>query len=186
MESYKLFDKNTQAIIYGFQTRPVQRMLDFDFVCKRKKPSVAAIIRPTQTAAIGYHKVFWGNKEIVIPIYKTLALATKKHPKADMMINFSSFRSSYPTSKEALESDTIRTVVIIAEGIPERLSRDLIRIARERGKFIIGPATVGGIVAGNFKIGNTAGTLENIILSKLYRPGSVGFVSKSGGMICFI
>ncbi|MCK4237551.1 MAG: ATP citrate synthase [Candidatus Lokiarchaeota archaeon] len=182
MESYKLFDKNTQAIIYGFQTRPVQRMLDFDFVCKRKKPSVAAIIRPTQTAAIGYHKVFWGNKEIVIPIYKTLALATKKHPKADMMINFSSFRSSYPTSKEALESDTIRTVVIIAEGIPERLSRDLIRIARERGKFIIGPATVGGIVAGNFKIGNTAGTLENIILSKLYRPGSVGFVSKSGGM----
>ncbi len=182
MESYKLFDKNTQAIIYGFQTRPVQRMLDFDFVCKRKKPSVAAIIRPTQTAAIGYHKVFWSNKEIVIPIYKTLSLATKKHPKADVMINFSSFRSSYPTSKEALESDTIRTVVIIAEGIPERLSRDLIRIARERGKFIIGPATVGGIVAGNFKIGNTAGTLENIILSKLYRPGSVGFVSKSGGM----
>ena len=182
MESYKLFDKNTQAIIYGFQTRPVQRMLDFDFVCKRKKPSVAAIIRPTQTAAIGYHKVFWGNKEIVIPIYKTLAIATKKHPTADVMINFSSFRSSYPTSKEALESDTIRTVVIIAEGIPERLSRDLIRIALERGKFIIGPATVGGIVAGNFKIGNTAGTLENIILSKLYRPGSVGFVSKSGGM----
>jgi len=182
MESYKLFNKNTQAIIYGFQTRPVQRMLDFDFVCKRKKPSVAAIIRPTQTTAIDYHKVFWGNKEIVIPIYKTLALATKKHPIADVMINFSSFRSSYPTSKEALESDTIRTVVIIAEGIPERQSRDLIRIARERSKFIIGPATVGGIVAGNFKIGNTAGTLENIILSKLYRPGSIGFVSKSGGM----
>ncbi|GAH26573.1 unnamed protein product, partial [marine sediment metagenome] len=32
------------------------------------------------------------------------------------------------------------------------------------------------------KIGNTAGTMENITLSKLYRPGSVGFVSKSGGL----
>ena len=36
--------------------------------------------------------------------------------------------------------------------------------------------------AGAFKIGDTAGTLENIISCKLHRPGSVGFVSKSGGM----
>ena len=182
MEDYELFNKNTQAIIYGFQRNPIQRMLDFDFVSKREKQSVAAIINPTQTAAISYHKVFYGSSEIVIPIYKTLDLAMKKHPNADVMINFASFRSSYETSKEALESDTIRTVVIIAEGIPERLSRDLIKIAKEKNKIIIGPATVGGIVAGAFKIGNTAGTLENIRLSKLYRPGSVGFVSKSGGL----
>ncbi len=182
MESYELFDRNTQAIIYGFQRNPIQRMLDFDFVSKREKPSVAAIIRPTQTAAIGYHKVFWGSKEIVIPIYKTLGFAMKKHPGAEVMINFASFRSAYETSKEALESETIRTVVIIAEGIPERKSRELIKIANDKNKVIIGPATVGGIRAGAFKIGNTAGTLENIMLSKLYRPGSVGFISKSGGL----
>ena len=182
MEDYELFNRNTQAIIYGFQRNPIQRMLDFDFVSKREKQSVAAIINPTQTAAISYHKVFYGYKEIVIPIYKTLDLAMKKHSDADVMINFASFRSSYETSKEALESDSIRTVVIIAEGIPERLSRYLIKIADERNKIIIGPATVGGLVAGAFKIGNTAGTLENIVLSKLYRPGSVGFVSKSGGL----
>ncbi|MFX1557342.1 MAG: ATP citrate synthase, partial [Promethearchaeota archaeon] len=182
MEEYELFDDNTQAIIYGFQANPVQRMLDFDFVCKRKKPSVAAIIRNTQEAAITYHKAFWGSKEIVIPVYKTLDLAMKKHPNADIMINFASFRSAYDTSKEALESNTIRGVVIIAEGVPERQSRELIKIAEKHNKVIIGPATVGGIKAGSFKIANTAGTLENIILSKLYRPGSVGFVSKSGGL----
>jgi citrate synthase len=55
--------------------------------------------------------------------------------------------------------------------------------ARKRGKVVIGPATVGGMAAGAFRIGNTAGTIENIIASKLYRPGSVGFVSKSGGML---
>ncbi|MFW9971262.1 MAG: citrate/2-methylcitrate synthase [Candidatus Odinarchaeota archaeon] len=182
MENYELFNEDTQAIIYGLQAAPVQRMLDFDYVCRRKKPSVAAMIQNTQEAAIAYHKVFWGSKEVVIPVYKTLAMAVKKHPKADVMINFASFRSAYDTSKEALEADTIRVVVIIAEGIPERQSRLLIKLANEKGKIIIGPATVGGIKAGSFKIANTAGTLENIILSKLYRPGSVGFVSKSGGL----
>ncbi|MHA1304143.1 MAG: citrate/2-methylcitrate synthase, partial [Candidatus Heimdallarchaeaceae archaeon] len=115
-------------------------------------------------------------------IYKSINKATEKHPNADVMINFSSFRSAYETSKEALKKDTIRVVAIIAEGIPERDSRTLRKIARSKGKIIIGPATVGGIAAGVFRIGNTAGTIENIILSKLYRPGSVGFVSKSGGM----
>ena len=46
-------------------------------------------------------------------------------------------------------------------------------------QVVIGPATVGGIQAGAFKIGDTAGTIDNIIHCKLYRPGSVGFVSKS-------
>ena len=36
--------------------------------------------------------------------------------------------------------------------------------------------------AGAFRIGDTAGTLDNIGACKLHRPGSVGFVSKSGGM----
>ncbi len=178
----ELFNRDTRAIIYGFQRNAIQRMLDFDFVCKRETPSVAAIIRPSQAGAIGYHKVFWGGTEIVVPIYRKLDLAIKKHPDADVLINFSSFRSAYPTSMEALNAETINTIAVIAEGIPERRSREMYKLAKEKGKVIIGPATVGGIQAGAFKIGNTAGTIENVVLSKLYRPGSVGFVSKSGGM----
>ncbi|PWA40598.1 ATP citrate lyase subunit B 2 isoform 2 [Artemisia annua] len=53
---------------------------------------------------------------------------------------------------------------------------------RSNNKVVIGPATVDGIQGGAFKIGDTAGTIDNIIQCKLYRPGSVGFVSKSGGM----
>lgn len=55
-------------------------------------------------------------------------------------------------------------------------------MAHERGVTIIGPATVGGIKPGCFKIGNTGGMLDNILDSKLYRPGSVAYVSRSGGM----
>jgi hypothetical protein len=35
---------------------------------------------------------------------------------------------------------------------------------------------------GCFRIGNTGGMLDNIVSSKLYRPGSVAYVSRSGGM----
>jgi ATP citrate (pro-S)-lyase len=55
-------------------------------------------------------------------------------------------------------------------------------MAHKRGKIIIGPATVGGIQAGAFKIGDAAGTINNILDCKLYRPGSVGLVTKSGGL----
>ena len=41
---------------------------------------------------------------------------------------------------------------------------------------------MGGIKPGCFKIGNTGGMMDNIVSSKLYRPGNVAYVSRSGGM----
>ena len=177
--AYELFNEDTQAIIFGRQLNAVQRMIDFDYVCGRKTPSVAGIVDPGREST---HKVFWGDKEILIPLHSSLKTALKSHPSADVLINFASFRSAHAVTMEALHSRSIKTVVIIAEGVPERRAREIAEIARNKGKWIIGPATVGGIKAGCFKIGNAAGTLENIIESKLYRLGSVGFVSKSGGM----
>jgi ATP citrate (pro-S)-lyase len=179
-KDYLLFSKDTQSIIYNMQANAVQRMLDFDFIAERRIPSVAAMVDPT--GSDGLQKFFFGEKEILIPIFKDLKTAAIKHPNADVMINFASFRSAPDSTEEALEIQQIRSVVIIAEGIPERRTKQLIAKSKKLNKTIIGPATVGGIMAGAFKIGNTAGTLDNIIDSKLYRAGSVGFVSKSGGM----
>ncbi len=178
-KEYTLFDRNTQAIFYGYHTRAIQRMLDFDYICQRKIPSVAAIATPNRS---GYHQCFFGTEEILIPMYQGIKAATERHPKADVMINFASYRSAYPTSKEALEDTNIRTVVVIAEGIAERYTRDLIFTAKQREKWIIGPSTVGAIAAGALRVANAAGTIENIIACKLYRPGSVGFVAVSGGL----
>jgi succinyl-CoA synthetase alpha subunit len=178
-KEYIIMSKDTKAIVFGYQQRAIQRMLDFDYICRREEPSVVVIVNPTRD---GMHKCFWGTKEILIPMVRTLEEATKMHPEADFMVNFASFRSAYPTSKEALLSKTIRTLAIIAEGVPERRTKELIKIAKERNKWIIGPATVGGIAAGGFRIGNTAGMLDNIVASKLHRPGSVAYVSKSGGL----
>lgn len=76
----------------------------------------------------------------------------------------------------------MRTIAVIAEGIPENMTRKMIKMANEKKVWIIGPATVGALKPGCFKIGNTAGLMDNILYSRLHRPGSVAYVSKSGGL----
>uniref|UniRef100_I1L0Q8 ATP citrate synthase n=1 Tax=Glycine max TaxID=3847 RepID=I1L0Q8_SOYBN len=179
MATGQLFSRTTQALFYNYKQLPIQRMLDFDFLCGRETPSVAGIINP---GSEGFQKLFFGQEEIAIPVHATVEAACAAHPTADVFINFASFRSAAASSMAALKQPTIRVVAIIAEGVPESDTKQLIAYARSNNKVVIGPATVGGIQAGAFKIGDTAGTIDNIIQCKLYRPGSVGFVSKSGGM----
>lgn len=178
--STAMFSTETKSIVWGMQTRAVQGMLDFDFVCRRAEPSVVAIIYPFT----GDHKqkYYWGHKEILIPVYKKMVDAMTKHPDADVLVNFASLRSAYQSTVETMDFPQIRTIAIIAEGIPENYTRKLIKLANEKKVSIIGPATVGGVKPGCFKIGNTGGMMDNILHSKLYRPGSVAYVSRSGGM----
>ncbi|KNC50333.1 ATP citrate lyase [Thecamonas trahens ATCC 50062] len=164
-----LFSPTTRCLIYNPKPNPIQRQLDFDYLARRG-------------AARGRHKVFFGSQEIFLDIFGNIADATAAHPEADVMLNFASQRSAAASTSEALDYPSIRTVVIIAEGVPEKETRKLIAKSKRLSKWIIGPATVGGIQAGAFKIGDTAGTVDNILACKLYRPGSVGFVSKSGGL----
>ncbi|XP_044741718.1 ATP-citrate synthase [Chrysoperla carnea] len=178
--SLPMFSNTTKAIVWGMQTRAVQSMLDFDFVCRRNEPSVVAMVYPFT----GDHKqkYYWGHKEILIPVYKKMGDAMTKHSDADVLVNFASLRSAYESTIETLEYPQIRTIAIIAEGIPENLTRKLIVQANAKKVNIIGPATVGGIKPGCFKIGNTAGMMDNVLHSRLYRAGSVAYVSRSGGM----
>ena len=172
---------DTRSIVYGLQTGAVQGMLDFDFMCNRARPSVACMVFPFN--GNHYMKLYWGTDEALIPVYTTIAEAVAKHTDATVMINFASFRSVYETVEDTLQfSHQIKTIAIIAEGVPESQTRQIIKAAGDKGVGLIGPATVGGIKPGCFRIGNTGGMLDNIIMSKLYRAGSVAYVSKSGGM----
>ena len=178
-----LMTKSTTCFVFGRQLKAIQGMLDFDYVCRRATPSVCGIIDPfggSPRAAF-----YWGSKQIFITIYKSVQQAAVEHNDVSVLVNFASFRSAYNVTMETLlssECRNIKTVAIIAEGIPENMTRRLVRVAREKEVTIIGPATVGGIKPGCFRIGNTGGMMDNIIRSKLYRPGSVAYVSRSGGM----
>jgi ATP-citrate lyase alpha-subunit len=175
-----LFRRDTQAIFWNNHQTAIQRMLDYDTLIGRDLPSVTAIVSPTGSSR--FSKFFFGNSEILIPIYKSAVDATERHAHSDVLLNFASFRRAYRISNEVLDIPGIRTIMITAEGIPERHARALKLRARELGKLIIGPATVGAITPGAFKIANTGGTIENIIASKLHRAGSCGLVTRSGGL----
>ena len=176
------FTGETQAFVYGMQTKAVQRMLDFDTLCGRKTPSVAAIVNPTGEAT--FEKFMFGSADVLIPVYTSLEDAVDKHGKTPkMLVNFASFRSVFTATMDALKfASVIKTHAIIAEGVPEALTRRIHYEAEKVGVAIIGPATVGGMMPGRFRIGNAGGAVENLLLAKLYRPGSVGYTTKSGGM----
>ena len=180
--SVENFTALTRCVVYGLQNRAVQGMLDFDFMCKREKPSVAAMIFPFSPNH--YVKFYWGTNEIMIPVYQNMKEAFAKHPEVTVCVNFASFRSVYASVMEMLDfaPQPIKAIAIIAEGVPESQTRALNKAALKKNVGIIGPATVGGIKPGCFRIGNTGGMLDNIVMCKLFRPGSVAYVSRSGGL----
>jgi len=176
----QLFNKSTQAIFWNNNKTAIQRMLDYDYTIQRKTPSVAAIVAPT--SGNKFEKFFYGPDEVMIPLFKTTADAKAGQPQADVLLNFASFRTAYDVTMEALEIGGFSSIMITAEGIPERLARGMNQTAREKNVTIIGPATVGAIAPGAFKIANVGGTIENIVNSKLHRTGSCGLVTRSGGL----
>ncbi len=175
-----LFTRDTQAIFWNNNRNAIQRMLDYDYIIKREKPSVAAIVAPTSSNK--FDKFFFGTEEVMIPIYRSTEEAVAAHPNADVLLNFASFRTAYDVTMDALRFPQFKTIMITAEGIPERLARIMNKTARDKGVLIIGPATVGAITPGAFKVANIGGTIENIVKSKLHRPGSCGLVTRSGGL----
>jgi len=177
----RLFTRDTQAIFWNNNKSAIQRMLDYDYVIGRETPSVAAIVAPTSSAK--FEKFFWGPGEIMVDIFRTTAEAAAAHPNADVLLNFASFRTAYDVTMEAIAIEgQFRVIMVTAEGIPERLARTMNQAARDAGVTVIGPATVGAIAPGAFKIANIGGTIENIVNSKLHRAGSAGLVTRSGGL----
>lgn len=95
------FTAMTRCVVYGLQHRAVQGMLDFDVMCKRAKPSVAAMIFPFSSNH--FIKFYWGTNEIMMPVYQSMGEAFKKHTDVTIVVNFASFRSVSSSAMEMLE-----------------------------------------------------------------------------------
>lgn len=74
-------------------------MLDFDCVCRKKIPSLGAIVN--QTGA-GRLNCFKGPDEAFVPMYTTLGEATAAHGRAEVFINFANYCSANEESCEAV------------------------------------------------------------------------------------
>jgi ATP citrate (pro-S)-lyase len=118
------------SIVYRLQDCAVQGMLDFDFMRKRKKLSVEAMIFPF--SGNHYVKFYWGTDEVLMPVYTAAKEAIAKHPSVSVFINLASFRSVYETSMEAMQYPSVDTLTIIAEGVRSSKLMSSSRLPRRR------------------------------------------------------
>lgn len=54
-------------------------------------------------------KFYWGHKEILLPVYKNMSDAMKKHPDVDVLISFASLRSAFDSTMETLQYPQVST-----------------------------------------------------------------------------
>jgi succinyl-CoA synthetase alpha subunit len=107
-----------------------------------------------------------------IPVYDRVAETVRNHD-ANTSILFVPAGAARAAVLEALDAG-IKTLVIITEGIPQKDAIEFTaKAARLPGVIIVGPNTPGVINPGiRVKIG--------IMPSRVFRPGTIGIVSRSG------
>jgi succinyl-CoA synthetase alpha subunit len=80
---------------------------------------------------------------------------------------------------EAIEAG-VKLIVIVTERIPRQDVAQMVELATLRGARIIGPNCLGIIRPGVAKMGGIGGPAKDA--RKSYEPGSIGVMSRSGGM----
>lgn len=182
MNIQQLRKQESQIVCIGSHHPIIQSMLDFDFLSGKKSPSIKAILAGGRK----FEKYFFGGKQILIPVFDSI----EKIPQAvskdiSLIFNTTSARRAKQSVEEALTFFPKSVVgTIFAEDVPEQHSLELYHFARQQNKTIIGPASVGLLIPGSFKLGAIGGTdFRQLIASDVMTPGNVAVFSASGGMV---
>jgi succinyl-CoA synthetase alpha subunit len=115
-----------------------------------------------------------------VPVFDTVAQAVEHHgAPIDGSVVTVPPAFTKDAVLEALENG-VELVVIVTERIPRGDVAEMVEVANERDARIIGPNCLGIIVPDVIKMGGIGGPAKDA--AKSYSAGSVGVVSRSGGM----
>jgi len=176
-----LANTNTRVVIQGgvAGVNAARRMAEFCYMVKRPL-NVEAFVYPPDAGKV--NEVPYGNGVAMIPVYKSVADATAQHPQINTTLVYVGADRATAAGMEALNDPKITTVSMITEGVPEKDAKLLARHATTLGKVFNGPSSIGVISAGECRLGVIGGAFDNLVSCKLYRPGSFGVITKSGGL----
>lgn len=117
-----------------------------------------------------------GGQEVSgVPVYGSVAEAREVHA-IDLSVVFAPARFARDAAVEAIEAG-IPNVIVLAEFVPVHDTMELLAAARSAGAHIIGPNCPGIVFPGRDFVGIMPGWSE-----RLFRPGRVGVVSRSGSL----
>lgn len=176
-----LATKDTHVVIQGgvAGVNAARRMAEFRYMIKQPL-NVSAFVYPPDAGKT--NEIVCGTELVAIPIYRTIAEATAAHPEINTSLVYIGADRAYAGTMEALDDPHIKAVSMITEGVPEKDAKLLGRHARKLGKIFNGPSSIGVVSAGECRLGVIGGAFDNLVACKLYRPGSFGVITKSGGL----
>ena len=176
-----LVNKDTHVVIQGGVAgqNAARRMAEFCYLNK-KSLYVDAFVYPPDAGKT--NEIPYGSGLITIPVYKTVAEATKSHPQINTSLVYIGADRACAGGMEALNDPNIKVVSMITEGVPEKDAKLLGAHARKLGKVFNGPSSIGIISSGSCRLGVIGGAYDNLVSCKLYREGSFGVITKSGGL----
>lgn len=111
------------------------------------------------------------------PVFNAIREAKEKFPEINVSCVFVPPFAAKAAILEAIEND-IALVNVIVERIPVKDTAYCLSAAREKNIRIVGPSSLGLIVPGVGRLGVVGGPLVN----EIFQPGSIGIISRSGGM----
>ena len=113
-----------------------------------------------------------------VPIFESVAEAMKAFPEINTALIVIPGKFVGVATEESLNAG-IPLVNILSERVPMRDVAHMIAVARAKGATIIGPSSVGVITPGKVKLGSIG---SGGLAARVFAPGNVGVISKSGGM----
>ncbi|MEW6424311.1 MAG: CoA-binding protein [Bacillota bacterium] len=158
-----LVDENTKVVIQGITGR---------------EGSVAArlMINYGTKVVAGVTPGKGGQMVEGVPVYNSIRSAMKDH-EINAALVYVPPAAAKDSILEAVDAG-IPLVVVVTERIPIHDSSEALTVARKSGVRVIGPNTLGVISPGKAKIGTIGGSKE----ARCFQPGTVGVLSRSGGM----
>lgn len=160
-----LIDGSTTFIIQGITGREAVNMTR---ECKDYGAKVVGGVTPGRK----------GRDVYGVPVYDTVRQITDQM-RVDGAVVSVPPGFAKDAALEAIDAG-IKLVVIVTERMPRGEVAEVLEFAQLRGSRVIGPNCLGIISPGKSKMGGIGGTAEGT--RKAFVPGSVGVMSRSGGM----
>jgi len=159
-----LVDQNTKVLVQGITGKEGQRAAN---EMRSYGTEVVAGVRPGK------------GGEVVdgIPVFNTVEDVKGARPDVNTSLITVPAGAVRAAALEAIEA-RIPLIVILAEHVPVQDSAMIYEHAKQAGVRVVGPSSVGIISPGKGKIG----AIGSSNVARVFTPGRIGLISKSGGM----
>lgn len=160
-----LINENTKVIVQGITGREGSRRSRY---MKDYGTKVLAGTSPGR-----------GGEEVDgIPVYNTVKEAVKARGQIDMSVAFIPGPGLKMAVLEAVDAG-IKIIVCPVERVPLHDIMEMVAVAKKAGVMIVGPGSIGVISPGKAVAGWLGGNVG--WANKLFQPGPIGVLSRSGG-----